>query len=100
MFCESLRTINDSTSLQLKLVYSDSENHEGSNLAPLTKEESIVFRHVLVFCFVFIYFCLTCAFFYKQSTNNAQTSNKYVDRKGMGLNCHGLLWAEMAMGRI
>ena len=39
-------------------------------------------------------------FFYKHSTNNAQTSNKYVGRKGMGLNCHGLLWAEMASGRI
>ena len=33
-------------------------------------------------------------------TNNAQTINKYVGRKGMGLNCYGLLWAEMAMGRI
>ena len=39
-------------------------------------------------------------FFYKHSTNNVQTSNKYVGRKGMGLNCHRLLWVEMAMGRI
>ena len=39
-------------------------------------------------------------FFYKQNTNNAPTSNKYVDRKGMGLNCHGLLWAEMAIAEF
>ena len=39
-------------------------------------------------------------FFYKHSTNNAQTSNEYGGRKGMGLNCHGLLWAKMTMGRI
>ena len=38
--------------------------------------------------------------FYKHSTNNAQTSNKYVGRKGMDLNYHGLLWAEMAMGQF
>ena len=34
-------------------------------------------------------------FFLQIQSNNAQTSNKYVGRKGMGLNCHGLLWAEM-----
>ena len=39
-------------------------------------------------------------FFYKHSTNNSQPSNKYVGGKGKSLNCHGLLWAEMAMGRI
>ena len=63
------------------------------------------FRHVLVF---FFFSCFTCAvfffffffFFYKHSTNNAQTSNKYVGRKGIDLNCHGLLCAEMAIGRI
>ena len=37
---------------------------------------------------------------YKHSTNNAQTSNKYVGRKDVGLNCHGLLGAETAIGRI
>ena len=39
-------------------------------------------------------------FFYKHSTNKAQTSNKYVGRKGIGLNFHGLLWAEMAMSEL
>ena len=39
-FSESLRSINDSTWLQL-LVYFVSESHDGSNLAPLTKEESM-----------------------------------------------------------
>ena len=61
-----------------------------------------------LFFFFFLFFVFFCIYlflfdmylFYKQSTNNAQTSNKYVDRKGMGLNCHGLLWAETAMGRI
>ena len=38
--------------------------------------------------------------FYKHSTNNAQTSNTYVGKKGMGLNCHDLSWAEMALSRI
>ena len=53
-----------------------------------------------LFSFFFFFLFDMCRIFHKQSTNNAQTSNKYVDRKGMGLNCHGLLWAEMAMGRI
>ena len=39
-------------------------------------------------------------FSYKDGTKNAQISNKYVGRKGMGLNWQGLLWAEMALGRI
>ena len=96
MFSESLRSINESTWLQLQLVYFVSESHEGSNLAPLTKgEKHGDFKHALV-----VFFCFTCAvFYYKHSINNAQTSNKYVGRKGMRLNCHGLLWAEMAMGR-
>ena len=39
-------------------------------------------------------------FFYKHSTNNVQTNNKYVGRKGMGLNCMGCygpkwLWADL-----
>ena len=68
-----------------------SESHQGSNLA---------WEHG-DFIYVPLFFSFTCAVFvYKHSTNNAQTSNKYVGRKGMGLNCHGLLWAEMAMGRI
>ena len=48
-------------------------------------------------CFFFLF--NMCRFFYKHSTNTAQTSNKYVGRKGVGLNCHRLLRAEMAMGR-
>ena len=46
------------------------------------------------------FFVLHVPFFYKHSTNNAQTSNKYVGRKGMRLNCHAQLWAEMAMDRM
>ena len=96
LFSESLRSINDSTWLQLQLVYFVTESHEGSNLAPLTKEESIgYFRHVLIFSVLHVPF-----FFYKHSTNKAQTSNKYIGRKGIGLNCHGLLWAEIAMVRV
>ena len=48
---------------------------------------------------LFFFLFNLCRFFYKHSTNNVQTSNIYVGRKGMGLNCHRLLWAEMAMGR-
>ena len=95
LFSESLRSINDSTWLQLQSVYFVSESHEGSSLAPLTKEESMETSDMYLFFFKF-YMCR----FFLHSTNNAQTSNKYVGRKGMGLNCHGLLWAEMAMGRI
>ena len=39
------------------------------------------------------------AFFYKHSTNNAQKSSKY-GQKRYGSKLHGPLWAEMAMGRI
>ena len=92
-FSEGLRSINDSTWLQVKLV--DSVSHEGSNLAPLTKEESVETSDMYLF-FLFD----TRLVFYKHSTNNAQTSNEYVGRKGMGLNCLGLLWAEVALGRI
>ena len=91
LFSESLRSINNSIWLQLQLVYSVSGSHEGSNLAPLTKKESMETSDM------YLFFCFTCAVFYKHSRNNAQASNKYVGRKGMGLNC--LLWAEMAMGR-
>ena len=49
-------------------------------------------------CLFFLFY--KCLFFYKHCTNNAQTSNKYVERKGMGLNYHGLLGGEMAIGRI
>ena len=57
LFSESLRSIYDSTWLQSKLVYSDSESHEGSNLAPLTKEESMATSNVYLFflCFVFLF---------------------------------------------
>ena len=75
-------------------MYFVSESHESSNLAPLIKEESMETSGMYLF-FLF-YMCV----FYKHSTKNAQTSNKYVGRKGTGLNCHGLLSAEMAMGRI
>ena len=40
--------------------------------------------------YLFFFSVLHVPDFYKHSTNNAQTSNKYVDRKGMSLNCHGL----------
>ena len=88
-FSERLRSINASTWLQLQLVYFVCESHEGSNLAPLTKEESMETSDMYLF---FLFYM--CRFF----TYNAQTSN--VGRKDIGLNCHGLLWAEMAMGRI
>ena len=71
-----------------------SESHEGSNLAPLTKEESVETSDM------YLLFLFDMCPFYKHSINDAQTSNKYEGRKGMGLNCLGLLWAEMAMGRI
>ena len=67
-FSESLRSIYDSTWLQLKLVYPVSESHEGSNLAPLTKEESVETSDMYL-----LFFCLTCVFFlqtqYKQCSN-------------------------------
>ena len=76
-FSEGFRSINDITWLQLKLVYSVSERHEGSNLAPLTKEESVETSDMyLLFLFGM------CLF------------------KGMGLNCLSLFWAEIAMDRI
>ena len=77
LFSESLRSIDDSTWLQLQLVYFVSESHEGSNLAPLTKEESMETSDMYL-----LFFVLHVSFFYKHSTNNAQTSNKYVGRKG------------------
>ena len=70
-----------------------SESHDGSNLALLTRRKHRDLRHVL-------FSVLHVPFFYKHSTNNAPTSNKYVGRKSMYLNYHGLLWAEMAMRRI
>ena len=88
LFSQSLRSINDSTWLQLQLVYFISKSHEGSNLAPLTKEESMETSGMYLF-----FFCFTFAAFYGHNTNNAQTSNKYVGKKGMCLNCHELLWA-------
>ena len=78
LFSESLRLINDSTWLQLKLVYFVSESHEGSNLAPLTKKESLETSDMYLFFSV-----LHMPFFNKHSTNNAQTSNEYVGRKDM-----------------
>ena len=85
LFSESLRSINDNTWLQLQLVYFVSESHEGSIFSTARKEgKRGDFRHVLVF---FLFYM--CRSFYKHSTNNAQTSNKYVGRKGIGLNCHG-----------
>ena len=66
-FSESLRSINDSTWLQSKLVYSGSESHEGFNLAPFTKEESVETSNMyLLFLFDM------CLFF----TNILQCSNK------------------------
>ena len=89
LFSESLRSINDSTWLQLQLMYFVNESHEESNSAPLTKEKTMETSDIYLFFSV-----LQVPFFYKHSTNNAQTCNKYVDRKGMSLNWHGLLWAE------
>ena len=46
-----------------------------------------------------LFHLLWCLFF----TNTVQTMLKKainMGRKGMALNCHGPLWAEMAMGRI
>ena len=88
LFSESLRSIYDSTWLQLLLVYFIIESHEGSNLAPLTKEESMETSDMYLFFSV-----LHVPLFYEHCTKNAQTSNKYVSRKGMYLNCHELLWA-------
>ena len=57
------------------------ESHDGSNLAPLTKEESVETSDM------YLLFLFDMCPFYKHSINNAQTSNKYVGRKSMGLNC-------------
>ena len=67
LFSESLRSINDSTWLQL-LVYFVSESHDGSNLAPLTKEESMEPSDMYLF-----FFCLTSAVCF---TNTVQTMLK------------------------
>ena len=70
LFSESLRSINDSTWLQLQLVYFVSESHGDSNLAPLTKEESMKTSDKCLF------FCFTCVFFlqtqYKQCSNQQE----------------------------
>ena len=67
LFPWSLRSINDSTWLQLQLVYFVSESNEGSNLAPLTKEESMETSDMYLFFSV-----LHVPFFtkqYKQCSN-------------------------------
>ena len=58
MFSEILISINDSTWLQLQSVYSVSESHEGSSLAPLTKAESMETSDMYM-----LFFCFTCAVF-------------------------------------
>ena len=61
LFSESLRSINNSTWLQLQLVYFVNENHEGPNLAPVTKEESMETSDMYFFFFFFFFFF--CFFF-------------------------------------
>ena len=67
LFSESLRSINNSTWLQLQLVYFVNENHEGPNLAPVTKEESMETSdmYLFFFCFFLVLFCFFffCCFF-------------------------------------
>ena len=56
LFSESLRSINDSTWLQLQLVYFVSEYHGGFNLAPLAKVETIETSDMYL-CFFLFYMC-------------------------------------------
>ena len=79
LFCERLRLINDSTSLQLKVVYSDSENHGGSNLAPLTKEESMESSDMYLF---FFFLFDMCSFFFtkKVQTMLKQAINMWTEK--------------------
>ena len=69
-FSESLRSINDSTWLQLQLVYFVSESHKGSNLAPLTKEESMEISDYLFFSVLhMLFFTNTVQTMLKQEIN-------------------------------
>ena len=91
MFFESLRSINDNTWLQLQLVYFVGQSYEDSNLAPLIKGESMETSDKYLFFSV-----LHVPFF----TNAVQTMLKQAIimwAENMGLNCHGLLWTEMAV---
>ena len=95
LFPGSLRSINDSTWLRLQLVYFVSESNEGSNLASLTKEESMETSDMYLFFSV-----LHVPFF----TNTVQTMlkqaiNMWVEKVWVYIvvGCYGpkWLWAEL-----
>ena len=95
LFSESLRSINDSTWLQLQSVYFVSESHEGSSLALLTKEESMETSDMYLF-----FSCFTCAvFFYTVQTMLKQAINMWAEKVWVliVMGCYGpkWLWAEL-----
>ena len=81
LFSGGLKSINDSNWLQLQLGYFVSESHEGSNLAPLTKEESMATSHMYLFFSVLHVPCFTNTL----RTKLKQAINMWAEKDGSTL---------------